>query len=166
MTPAWLEISIFWITQLLMLLGLLGLIVPLFPGLVVMWLAALGYGVVAGFNTLGVILFAVITLLMLSGSLVDNILMGAGARKGGASWGTIAVALLAGVAGTLLFPPIGGILAAPLAVLLLEYARQGDFKRAWRALGGLATGWGLSFILRLGLGFLIMIVWWLWVWQG
>ncbi len=165
MPPAWLETSIFWITQLLMLVGLLGLIVPLFPGLVVMWLAALGYGVVSGFTPLGVILFVVITLLMLAGSLVDNVLMGAGARKGGASWGTILVALAAGVAGTLLFPPLGGILAAPLAILLLEYVRQGDLRQAWRALGGLATGWGLSFLVRLGMGVLMMILWWVWVWQ-
>jgi uncharacterized protein YqgC (DUF456 family) len=163
--PAWLDLSIFWITQLLMLVGLFGLILPIFPGLVVMWLATLGYGVVTGFDTLGAVLFAIITLLMLAGSVVDNILMGAGARQGGASWVTIGVALVAGVAGTLLFPPFGGILAAPLAVLLLEYRRQGDFKRAWRALGGLATGWGLSFLVRLGMGLLIMLLWWLWVWQ-
>jgi uncharacterized protein YqgC (DUF456 family) len=33
---------------MLMLVGLFGLIVPVFPGLVVMWLAALGYGVASG----------------------------------------------------------------------------------------------------------------------
>ncbi len=100
--PDWLDISIFAITQVVMLVGLFGLLVPLFPGIVVMWLAALGYGVVTGFSTLGIVLFIIITLLMLAGTLVDNVLMGAGARKAGASWLSIAAALVAGVVGTLL----------------------------------------------------------------
>lgn len=145
-----------------MLVGLLGLIVPVFPGTVVIWLAALGYGIVSGFSTLGWVLFAAITVLMLAGTMVDNLFMGAGARKGGASWNTILAALLAGVLGTLLFPPIGGVIAAPLAVLLLEYSRQRDWEKAWQALRGLATGFGLSIVVRFGIGVLMMILWWVW----
>lgn len=164
--PEWLHVSIFALTQFMMLVGLFGLVVPVFPGLVVMWLAALGYGVVAGFSTLGWVLFAVITVLMLAGTLVDNVFMGAGARKGGAAWSTIGLGLLAGVLGTLFFPPIGGIVAAPLAVLLLEYRHQGDWNKAWQALRGLATGYGLALVVRFGIGVLLMLLWWLWVWQG
>lgn len=164
--PDWLHVSIFALTQFIMLVGLFGLIVPVFPGTVVIWLAALGYGVVTGFHTLGIILFVIITILMLVGTLVDNLFMGAGARKGGASWTTILVALLAGVLGTLFFPPIGGFIAAPLAILLLEYTRTHDMQQAWQALRGLATGFGLSVVMRFGIGVLMMILWWIWVWQG
>jgi len=164
--PEWLHVSIFALTQFIMLVGLFGLIVPVFPGTVVIWLAALGYGVVTGFHTLGIILFVIITILMLVGTLVDNLFMGAGARKGGASWTTILVALMAGVLGTLLFPPIGGLIAAPLAILLLEYTRTHDMQKSWQALRGLATGFGLSVIVRFGIGVLMMILWWIWVWQG
>jgi len=164
--PDWLNISIFALTQIVMLVGLFGLLVPLFPGTVVMWLAALGYGVVSGFSTLGIILFVIITLLMLLGTVVDNILVGAGARQGGASWTTIAVGLIAGVLGTLIIPPLGGLIAAPLAVLLLEYQRTGDMRQAWASLRGMATGWGLSILVRFGIGFLMMVLWWVWAWQG
>ncbi len=164
--PDWLNISIFALTQIVMLVGLFGLLVPIFPGTVVMWLAALGYGVVSGFSTLGIILFVIITLLMLLGTVVDNILIGAGARQGGASWTTIAVGLIAGVLGTLIFPPLGGLIAAPLAVLLLEYRRTGDLQQAWSSLRGMATGWGLSILARFGIGLLMMILWWVWVWQS
>jgi len=47
-----------------MLIGLLGLIVPVFPGTVVIWLAALVMGCYR-FHTLGIILFVIITILML-----------------------------------------------------------------------------------------------------
>jgi len=164
--PEWLNISIFALTQIIMLVGLFGLVIPVFPGTVVIWLAALGYGAVSGFGTLGVILFVIITLLMLAGTVIDNVFMGAGARKGGASWLSIGVALLAGAAGTLLLPPFGGLIAAPLAVLLLEAYRNKSMEKGWKALRGLATGWGLSFIVRFAIGLLMMALWWLWVWQG
>ena len=164
--PDWLSTSIFVIIQLIMLVGLFGLIVPLFPGIVVMWLAALGYGVATGFRWLGIILFIIITILMLAGTLVDNFFMGAGARKGGASWVAIGVALVGGVVGTILYPPVGGLIAAPLSVLLLELLRTRNIKKAWQAFLGLAAGWGLSFFVRFGIGVAIMVIWWLWVWQG
>ncbi len=161
-----LSISVFGIVQLFMLVGLFGLLIPVFPGLLIMWIASLGYGIASGFTiTTGVIIFVIITFLAIFGSLVDNLMMGAGARKGGASWLTIVIALLAGVIGTLLFPPIGGIIAIPLAILLLEYIRIRDIKQAWLAFRGLATGWGLSYFVRLLIGGIILILWWVWVSQ-
>lgn len=160
--PAWLNVSIFALAQFFMLIGLVGLVVPVFPGLLVMWLAALGYGLVARFETLGIIIFIILTVLMLVGSTVDNLIMGAGARKGGAAWLSIGVALAAGVIFTFIFPPIGGIIAAPLAVLLLEYYRLRDWQKAWQAFRGLATGWGLAYVVRFGIGIVMMVLWWVW----
>lgn len=161
-----LNYSLFFVIQVFMLVGLFGLVVPVFPGLVVMWLAALGYGVADGFSTVGIVIFILITLLMLAGSIVDNMMMAAGGRQGGASWRTILIALVAGVLGTLFFPPIGGIIAAPLAILVLEYLRVSDWNKAWQALRGLATGWGLAFVIRFVIGVLVMGLWWVWVWKG
>lgn len=162
----WFNLTTFGLTQIFVLVGLFGLIVPIFPGLVVMWLAILGYGVVTGFASPGVVVFIIITILMLAGTLVDNFMMGIGAKQGGASWGTILIALLAGVLGTILVPPLGGIFAAPGAVFLLEYLRLKDTQKAWQALRGLATGWGLSFVIRFIIGVVIMLLWWFWVWQA
>lgn len=161
-----LDIGLFGLTQLFMLVGLFGLVVPVFPGIVVMWLAALGYGLLGGWSTLGIVIFVFLTLLMILGTTVDNLLMGVGARRGGASWLSIGLALLFGIVGTLLWPPIGGIIAAPLSVLLLEYLHRGNWSEAWGAFRGLATGWGLSFVVRFGIGVVMMLLWWLWVWKG
>ncbi len=161
--PNWLNLSIIGITIFAMLVGLLGLVVPLFPGIVVIWLAALGYGIVAGFNTAGIIFFVVITLLMLAGTTVDNVLMGVGARQGGASWLSLGAALVAGIAGTLLFLPIGGLIATPLAVLLVEFLRSRDWRKTWIAVRGLAVGWGLSFVVRFLIGVVMILFWGIWV---
>jgi uncharacterized protein YqgC (DUF456 family) len=149
-----------------MLVGLLGLVVPIFPGLIVIWLAALGYGVAAGFGTLGAILFTIITLIMLAGAVLDNVLMGAKAREAGASWESIAVGLLAGVVGTIVFPPIGGLIAAPLGILLTEYYKSQDVERAVKATRGLALGCGWAFVLRFGLGVMMIGLWAVWSLNG
>lgn len=157
---------VFGIAQLFMFIGLFGLVVPIFPGTVIMWLTALGYGLVNGFGPPGIVIFIVMTVLMLASTVLDNLFMGAGAHKQGATWKTIALALAAGIVGTFIFPPIGGLIAAPLVVFLLEYRRHQDRERAWQTVRGLATGWGLSFLARFAVGVVMMILWWVWVWQG
>jgi len=160
--PAWLDASIFWITLIIMAVGLFGLIVPIFPGITVIWLASLGYGVITGFSTLGWVLFAVITVLLIVGVTIDNVLMGAKARKEGAAWSSLALGWLAGILGTILLPPLGGIIAAPLVVLLLEYLRQRDFNKALASLRGLAIGWGASFVVRFFIGLAMIGIWLVW----
>jgi len=67
------------LVNLLILLGMLvtlcGLIVPVFPGLIVIWLLALLYGIINGFGTLGAVLFIIITVLAILGEVSDNLLM-------------------------------------------------------------------------------------------
>jgi uncharacterized protein YqgC (DUF456 family) len=163
--PAWLDVSIFGLTLIVMLVGLFGLVIPIFPGVIVIWLAALGYGVVSGFTPLGIGIFIVMTLLMLASTVVDNVLMGAGARKSGASWVAILVATVAGIAGTLLLPPIGGLLAAPLAVLLVEILRVRDWNKALQAMRGLAIGMGFTVVARFGIGVVMILLWGVWAWS-
>jgi uncharacterized protein YqgC (DUF456 family) len=165
--PEWLEVSLFAGTLFFMLVGLLGLFVPGFPGLWIIWLSALLYGVLSGgFNWLTGFLFVIISILTLVGSFGDNVLMGAGARKGGASWLSIILGGVAGILGTILFPPFGGLVAAPLTVLLLEYLRKRNIRQAFYAVRGLAIGWGLTFFLRFGVGIVMILLWLLWAWQG
>jgi hypothetical protein len=160
--PAWLSTTIFWTTLVIMLVGLLGLIVPIFPGIAVIWLAALGYGVTTGFTTLGWVLFAVITVLFITGAVIDNILMSAKAHKEGAAWSSVILGVLAGIMGTILFPPFGGLIAAPLVLLLVEYIRQRNFKKALLTLRGLAIGWGSAFVVRFLIGAAMIGVWLVW----
>jgi uncharacterized protein YqgC (DUF456 family) len=146
-----------------MLFGLLGLIIPIFPGNVVMWLTALVYGLVFGFGRLGGIIFAVITLLMFVAVLADNVLMGAKAREKGAAWGSIILALIAGIIGTIVLPPIGGIIAAPLVLYLMEMQRLDDSEEAKKVVKALLIGWGLAFVVRFGIGILMFALWGIWV---
>jgi uncharacterized protein YqgC (DUF456 family) len=160
--PPWLETTIHILTFLTMLVGLFGLVIPIFPGNVVMWLAALVYGLVFGFGRLGTILFAVITALMLVATVADNILMGAKAREKGAAWGSILLALIAGIVGTIVIPPIGGLIAAPLVLYLMEMQRLGDSDEAVKVVKALMIGWGMAFVVRFGIGLVMLVLWGIW----
>ena len=147
---------------LVMAVGLIGMVIPIYPGVVIIWAAVLIHGLVTGFATLEILVLVIITILMIAGTLVDNLLMGGKARQAGASWTSIAGALIGGVLGTFAFPPIGGIIAAPTLLFLLEYARIRDSAEAWEITKGLMTGWGLSFLARFFIGVVMIAIWAIW----
>lgn len=150
------------LTLTVMLIGLLGLVVPIMPGLVIIWVAALGYGLFAGFGTLGWVMFALITVLMIVGSVVDNILMGAKAHESGAPWWVVLVALAAGILGNFALPIIGGLVAALLALFLVEYIRRKDAKEALKSMKGMLIGCGWAFVIRFIMGLFMIGFWLIW----
>lgn len=146
-----------------MLFGLFSLVMPIMPGLAIIWAAILVYALVTGLTWVSGILFAVITILMLAGGLVDNLFMGAGARMSGASWLSIAVALVAGVIGSILWPPFGGILLALAGIFLVEIIRVRKLRLAWESTRNMAFGCGASVFARFGFGVVMIGLWVLWV---
>ena len=81
----WLRVGVETLTLFALIVGTVGLIIPVFPGLVVNWIAILVYGVVSGFGVKGWIIFVLVTILMIVGNVIDNVMMGKKARESGAS---------------------------------------------------------------------------------
>ncbi|MGC9400433.1 MAG: DUF456 family protein [Anaerolineae bacterium] len=160
--PAWLELALQILLLAAMLMGLGGLVIPFFPGITVIWALCLIYGLIYGFNTPGIIAIALITLLAIFGWLADNVLMTTKARAGGAHWLSILAAFVAGFIVSLVFTPLGGILAAFAAIFLVEYAYEKDTDAALRAVQNLFKGLGWAFILRFVSGALMIGIWGIW----
>jgi len=153
------------VTLTFMLFGLAVLLIPILPGLVIIWAAALGYGIFAGFGALGWAMFSILTVLMLSGSFADNVLMGASARKEGASWWAILLALVAAIAGNFALPIIGGVLAALLTLFLIEWARLKNHRKAFSTMRGLLVGCGWAVAIRFIIGMVMIGLWMIWAWS-
>jgi uncharacterized protein len=151
------------VLAVVMAIGLLSLLTYIIPGLTIIWAAILVYGIVTGFSLGSGILFGFVTLLMVGGNLVDNVLMGTQAKKSGASWLALGAALIGAVAGTILLPPFGGIIGACLGILIVEWIRQKNFKSSLQATGGILTGCGLSVIIRFGIGLVMIALWVAWL---
>jgi len=164
--PVWLETISMILIILTMAVGQLGLIIPIFPGNVIIWAAALIYGLIFGFGNLGGILFGVLTLLMVGAVLADNFFMGVKAREKGAAWPSIIAALGAAIIFTFVFPPLGGLIAAPLVLYVMENRRLGDSQKTLEIVKALIWGLGLSFVTRFVLGLVMIGLWAIWVMVG
>lgn len=147
----------------IMAVGLIGLLFYIIPGLTIIWLAILAFGIVHGFTVWTGILFGVITLLMVGGNLVDNFFMGDQARKTGASWLSVAVALVLAVVGTFVLPPFGGLLFAAVGIFVVEWIRRKNFKDGLKSTGGILKGCGLAVVARFCIGLVMIGLWVIWV---
>ncbi len=152
------------IILVIMTVGLLGLLIPIIPGLVIIWLASLAYGLGVGFQTPGWIFFTILTIIMAVGSVVDNLVMGQQAHRNGASWISVLLAMLFGVIGTFILPIIGGFIGALLALFLAEWIRRKNWREAMTATTGWATGCGWAIVIRFLMGLLMIGIWVIWVW--
>jgi hypothetical protein len=152
------------ITIVMMAVGLL--VIPILPGLVIIWVAALGYGIAAGFGALGWTMFALITVLMVGGSVLDNVLMGAQAHKEGAPWWVVLIAMVSAILGNFIIPIpiIGGILAALLVLFLIEWLRLKDARKALTSMRGMLVGCGWAVVFRVIIGLVMVGLWLIWAW--
>ena len=150
------------IAIVMMAVGLL--VIPILPGLVIIWVSALGYGIAAGFGVLGWVMFALITILMLAGSILDNLLMGAQAHKEGAPWWVVLIALVSAIIGSFVIPIVGGILAALLVLFLIQWIRLKDAKKALTSMKGMMVGWGWAAVFRVIIGLVMIGLWLIWAW--
>lgn len=151
------------VLALVMLVGLISLIIPVLPGLVIIWIAVLVYGVLTGFTLWSGVIFGLITILMVVGSLVDNITMGASAKVSGASWLVVGLSLLAGLVGSLLFPPLGGLIAALVIMFISEVIRLRDLRKAGSSTVNMALSFGLAVIIRFAMGLVMIGLWAVWL---
>lgn len=156
------------LTLFFMLVGLVGSLIPIFPGLTVIWLATLFYAIMqalnAGMNGFDWFLFAVITILMLVGNVADNIIIAGKVRERKVPWSSIILGFLAGIIASIFFTPLAGLVAAPVGLFGAEYLRLRDRKEAWNSTRGWMSGWGVSIAVRIVIGLIMIGFWMLWAW--
>lgn len=170
--PDWLtfflQVALETLTLFALIVGLLGLIVPVFPGLTIMWLATLVYALIQGAadNMTGWdwAAFVFITLLMLVGNIVDNLIIAAKMRDQFIPWSSILLAFAAGIVVSLFFTPLGGLAAAPAGLFLAELNRLKDRDAALKSTKAYMIGWGWAFGARFLIGMTMIGTWMLWAW--
>ncbi|MGW8318599.1 MAG: DUF456 family protein [Candidatus Promineifilaceae bacterium] len=160
----------FGLTVAFMIVGLVGILLPILPGTVLIWLSVLVYAIFDGFKAIDWAAFAVISLIALVTGTADIWLSLIGAQRSGAARRSLLLGAVGAIAGFFILGAVipilgsllGGVLGYALGVLLGQYHKYRDWNIALRAsLGGLA-GWGLATAVQLGGGLLIMLIF---IWQ-
>ena len=166
--PFFLQVALETVTLFLLFLVLVGLIIPVFPGLVIMWLITSFYAWVqsaAGtMTTWDWVAYALITLLMIAGSIGDNIIIARKMRDQFIPWKSIIMAFAAGIIVSIFFTPIVGLVAAPVGLYVAEYRRLNNRDDAWKSTKAYMIGWGWAFGARFTVGIIMIGLWMLWAW--
>jgi uncharacterized protein YqgC (DUF456 family) len=163
-----LQVALEILTLFALLVGLFGLVVPVFPGLTIMWFATLVYALIqsAAGNMTGWdwFLFVIVTLLMIGGNIVDNIIIAAKMRDQYIPWSSILIAFAAGILVSIFFTPLVGVVAAPLGLFIAEMIRLKNRDEAIKSTKAYMIGWGWAFGARLIIGIAMIGFWMLWAW--
>ncbi len=137
------------------LVGIVGIIVPLLPGILLIWGGVLFYAVtVDDFTAISPWMFALITIIGILAGTADLWLSLLGAKTTGASWKTLVLGVVGAIAATFLvpIPLVGTVLGYAAGILLGEYLRLRDWRAAIRASVGGVVGWGVGTGLQLAGG--------------
>ena len=162
------QVLIETLTLFVLLVGLFGLIVPVFPGLTIMWLATVVYALIQ--NARGLMngwdwfLLFLMTILMITGNIVDNLIIAAKMRDKYVPWSSIILAFVVGIVASIFLTPVVGLLASPLALLAMEYIRLRDRRKAFESTKAYVIGAGWAFLARFAIGLSMVGLWMLWAW--
>ena len=154
------------IVALVMAVGVVGTVVPLVPGILLVLAAAIGYGVVEGFGTVGVVAMAVIAALAVAGTVAGVVLPGRAAGRTGASRRSLAIGALGAVVGFFVVPVLGMPLGGAAGVYLGERARTGDRTIAWRSTTATLRAFGTAALLQLAAAIAMALTWLVWALTG
>ena len=146
-----------------MAVGIAGTILPVVPGLVLVALAALAYGVVEGFGTIGAVAFVLIVVVGVAGTAAGVVVPQRAASAGGAPRSSILIGAVGAALGFFLVPIVGLPLGGVIGIYLGERARSGDAEVAWRTTRATIRGFGVAALLQLAAGLLMAAIWVAWV---
>ena len=146
-----------------MAVGLVGTVIPVMPGLVIMWAAALVYGLVVGFGVLGVVAFGLISALLVGGILISYLVPHRAGVRGGVPRTSLRLGIAGAIVGFFVIPVLGLPIGGVLGVMAGEYQRLGDSAAAWRTTRTVVVGFIQAALVEVMTGIAILCVWVGWV---
>lgn len=150
-----------FLVGLVMAVGILGTVLPILPGLVLIWGAALVYGLVEGFGLIGWVAFGTISLIAAAGVAAGIVVPQRAAWAGGIGVGGQLLALALAVVGFFVIPVVGAGAGFVLGVYLVARSRHPE--QAWSVtkstLRSMVVAAGLQFVA----GVTMTGVWLVWV---
>jgi uncharacterized protein YqgC (DUF456 family) len=143
---------------LLVAVGVIGVLVPVLPGLILV-LAGIAVWAVPRGDALGWWVLGIAAAVVVVGSIAKYLLPGRRMRESGVPTRSVVAGALLGIVGFFVIPVVGLFVGFPLGVFLSELARLRDSSKAWpstrRALGAV----GFSILLELATALLAAGVW-------
>ncbi len=144
---------------LAMLVGLVGVLLPVLPGLLLIWLAGLAWALLDGGGFARWAVFAVMSVVLLVGTVAKVALPARSARTSGAPRSTVLLGGLGAIVGFFVIPVVGLVVGGVGAIYLAELNRLGDRASAWRSTRAVLVGVGIGIVIELTSGVIAVAVW-------
>lgn len=144
---------------LAIMLGVVGVVVPVLPGLLLCWAGVLVWTLFGGAGSGRWLVLALATGLALAGTVVKYAWPGRNLRRAGIPDRTLLSGGLLGLVGFFVLPVVGLFVGFVLGVWLAERVRLGDSRLAWPATWHAVRAAGLAMLIELVAAIGIAGVW-------
>jgi hypothetical protein len=146
------------LVALLMVIGVLGIVLPVLPGLLIVVGGVLLWALDEQ-STLGWWLLAVAVVLYLAGTVLQWLVPGKRMKAAGVRTSTLLVGVVVAVAMGFVIPVVGLFVGFPLGIFLVSLARTRDRGEAWTATRHALRAVGTNILIELATAFLIIAAW-------
>jgi uncharacterized protein len=152
--------SITFICALAMVVGVLGVIIPMVPGVVLCWVSTIVWAIFGGVESAGRwVVVAVATVVALLGLVTKYAWPGRNLKRSGVPNLTLLAGGALGLVGFFVIPIVGLPIGFILGVYLAEWKRMGDGRAAWPSTKSALKAAGLSMLVELGTALVIAGTW-------
>lgn len=141
-----------------MLVGVVGTVLPLLPGLALIWSASVVGSLVHGFDGRAWLLNGVLTVLLLAGASAKYVLPARSTDRSPTS--SLVAAVLGGMVGLVTVPVVGFPLGAALGLFLAEVRRTGSGQRARTSTLAALRAFGIGALVEIAVGAVMIATWW------
>jgi uncharacterized protein len=152
------------VTGLLMLVGLVGIVVPVLPGLLLVWLATALWAFEHP-SRWAWLVFAICGLVYAAGVITQYLVPGRRLKDAGVRTSTLFLAVVLAIVLFFVIPVIGAPIGFVLGVFLVELGRHRERHAAWLSTGHALKAVAMSMGIELAAGFAIVLIWLTGVWR-
>lgn len=146
------------LSAVMMLVGLVGVVVPVLPGLLIIWLGVLLWALDAGTSP-GWVVLGIVSTLYAVGVICEYLIPGQRMRRAGVRTSTLVAGVVVAVVGAILIPVVGAFIGFPLGIYLVQRVRRGPHAAAWAATIMALKAIGQNILIELGTALLMIGTW-------
>jgi len=144
---------------LVMLVGLVGVLLPVLPGLALIEVAGLAWVWLDGGGVARWTVFALMSAAVLAGTVAKYALPARSAHAEGAPRSTMLLGVVGATVGFFVIPVLGLVVGGLAGVYLAELSRLGDRSLAWRSTRAVLRAVGIGVLIELTAGVAAILVW-------
>jgi uncharacterized protein YqgC (DUF456 family) len=152
------DVEIVVLLGLVMAVGLVGVIFPVLPGLLLVAAAGLAWALLAD-GVAPWVVFGAMMLVLVVGTVAKYVLPGRSLKQAGAPTSTLVLGAVGAIAGFFLIPVVGLLVGAVVGIYLGELRRLSDGRAAWRSTVATAKAIGVGILIELAAGMVAVLIW-------